>query len=295
MAMQDSAAKKKKAINIRRISAINYFEFDDKFVDVSESHSAWEMVYVDRGSCHIIADEEEFQLSQGELYFHKPYERHMLKLLKGESCNVFIVTFESYSQAMGFFEENKLSASINTKQQIAAIIHEASKTYADIDRYSRTQTLEPIEQGGLFGGEQTVLIRLELMLIELIRENVRRSFSDENDVFGAEIEDDFCRRIAEYMREHITERLSMDDLSRAMSFSKSYISKRFVDVCGCTVIDYFTAMKIDEAKRLIRNSNKNFFEIAETLMFSNSHYFSTVFKKHVGLTPTQYKKNAQKS
>ena len=48
-------------------------------------------------------------------------------------------------------------------------------------------------------------------------------------------------------------------------------------------------MKINEAKRLIRDGRHNFFEISEKLMFANSHYFSTIFKKHTGMTPTQYK------
>ena len=62
------------------------------------------------------------------------------------------------------------------------------------------------------------------------------------------------------------------------------------NVSGYSIINYFTMMKINEAKRLIREGKYNFFEISEMLMFSNSHYFSSVFKKYTGMTPTQYKK-----
>ena len=45
-----------KSIEISSITSIHYFEFDDSFVDVLESHEPWELVYVDRGECDIIAD-----------------------------------------------------------------------------------------------------------------------------------------------------------------------------------------------------------------------------------------------
>ena len=61
-----------------------------------------------------------------------------------------------------------------------------------------------------------------------------------------------------------------------------------------TIVDYFHMLKIHEAKRLIRSSRKNFFEISEQLMFTNPHYFSTVFKKCTGMTPTQYKRSCMK-
>ena len=67
------------------------------------------------------------------------------------------------------------------------------------------------------------------------------------------------------------------------------LSKRFTKACGYSIIDYYNMMKVNEAKRLIREGRYNFFEISERLMFSNSHYFSTIFKKHTGMTPTQYK------
>ena len=279
-----------KVINVNTISSIHYFEFDDEFVDTAESHAMWEMVYIDRGECNIIADDNTVLLHQGEVYFHKPFEKHMIQVIKGVSPNIFIVAFECSSSAMRFFEDRKLQVTMNTKQHIAAIIHEASNTFELPNSDWHSGELKFKSHDVLWGGEQTVLIRFELMLIELIRANNkhivnRNSAQSKKDV----VDDDFCLKIIEYMESHISEKLSMDDLSRAMSFSKSYISKRFVAACGCSVIDYFTIMKIDEAKRLIRESNKNFFEISDMLMFSNSHYFSTVFKKHVGMTPSEYR------
>ena len=98
-----------KLIDISSITSIHYFEFDDSFVDVMESHAPWELVYVDRGECEIVADDTSFKLKQGEMYFHKSYEKHMLKTIKGIAPNIFIVTFSSSSPSMRYFEKVKIT------------------------------------------------------------------------------------------------------------------------------------------------------------------------------------------
>ena len=55
-----------------------------------------------------------------------------------------------------------------------------------------------------------------------------------------------------------------------------------------TVIEYITGLKMKEARRLMREGNKNMTEIAMELGFSSVHYFSRMFKKASGLSPTEY-------
>jgi len=285
--------KVQKAINVDALCSIHYFEFNDTFEDSLESHSAWEMVYMDRGECEIVADDEVFVLHQGEIYFHKPHEKHMLRVVKGICPNVFIMTFESASPAMSYFERRRIEADINTKQHISAIIHEASGTFDLPFNDPCANELYVRNGNSLWAGDQSTLLRLELMLIELARKTDEKPKSTGKLYTKEIITDEFCLKVIEYMEERIYEKINMEDMSRALSFSKSYIYKRFVNSCGCSVVDYFTIMKIDEAKKLIRETKKNFFEISELLHFSNSHYFSTVFKRYVGMTPTQYKNSCK--
>ena len=283
-----------KSIDITSITSIHYFEFDDKFIDKSESHEPWELVYVDRGECNVVADGETILLKQGEMYFHKPHESHMLKTIKGVAPNVFIIVFSSDSAAMGYFENQKLVASMATKQHIAAIIHEASGTFDLNFNNPGMQKLQPKTVDALWGGEQTILLRLELMLIEIIRDN--NYYTQTKMFFPKEIiNDEFALKVISFMEERLYGKFSLDELSKNLSFGKTYISKYFIKTCGYSVIDYFNMMKINESKRLIRETQYNFFEISEMLMFANSHYFSTLFKKYTGMTPTQYKKSCRKN
>ena len=282
-----------KSIEISSITSIHYFEFDDGFVDVPDSHEPWELVYVDRGECDIIADGKVISLKQGDMYFHKPYETHMIKTVSGIAPNVFIIVFSSNSDAMRYFENKKLEASMATKQYIAAIIHEASSTFDLPFNNPQMQKLKLKTENSLWGGEQSILLRLELMLIEIIRDNSYYKSGRKRFFPKDIIEDEFALKVIDFMERRLYGKFTMDEISRELSFGKTYISKYFSKVCGYSIIDYFNMMKINEAKRLIRESRYNFFEISEMLSFANSHYFSTLFKKHTGMTPTQYKNSCK--
>ena len=291
--LEATQGKMFKPIEIDSISSIHYFEFDDGFMDEPEAHAPWELVYVDRGECGIVADGSPLHLKQGEMYFHKPFETHMLEVVKGIAPNIFIVTFSSASPAMHYFEGRKLAASMSTKQHISAILHEASETFDLPFNNPRMQRLKRKTDNPLWGGEQSVMIRLELMLIEIIRNN-HYYVAKPKTYFPKEIvTDEFALKIIAFMEEHLYGKFTIDELSRALSFGKTYISQYFAKTCGYSIIDYFNMMKINEAKRLIRESAHNFYEISEMLMFSNSHYFSTIFRKYTGMTPTQYKKSCK--
>ena len=68
--------------------------------------------------------------------------------------------------------------------------------------------------------------------------------------------------------------------------------KLLVHLCG-TVVPFVSDELWEQAKRLIRETKYSFFEISEMLMLSNSHYFSTLFKTYVGMTPTEYKQSCK--
>lgn len=281
-----------KAIHVESVDTLLYFEFNDNFKDKLEEHSAWEMVYADKGHCTVIADDEAFTLEQGEMYFHKPFEKHMLKINKNDYPNIIVSSFQCSSPAMRFFENRKISASLQIKQYIATMIHEVALTF---ERSSKMRISGSMFQSKnkLWAGEQTVILRFELMLIELIRENAHLEDNKRLFVSKELTEDPLSVDIIDFLEENIYERLDMDALCERVNFSASYVSRYFKRECGYSINQYFIMMKIEESKRLIRQTHMSFFEISEKLMLTNSHYFSTLFKKHVGMTPTQYKQSCK--
>ena len=184
-----------------------------------------------------------------------------------------------------------MKLSRESKEQLATILHEATHTYNP--PFSKAHPLKKSENS-LWGSEQVIINRLELMLIELVRAN--RYYMDSPRIFHKKeiITDDFCLSVIGYMETRLYEKMTMDELCRALSFSKSYVSRRFSAVCGHSVMEYYNHMKIGEAKRLIRETDLTFAEISDRLMLANPHYFSTLFQKYTGMTPTQYKRSCRR-
>lgn len=90
------------------------------------------------------------------------------------------------------------------------------------------------------------------------------------------------------MEEHIHEHLSIPQICKDNLIGRSLLQQVFRDNTGYGIIDYFSLMKINAAKRLIRDGEMNFSQIADHLGYNSIHYFSRQFKKLVRMTPSEY-------
>lgn len=91
-----------------------------------------------------------------------------------------------------------------------------------------------------------------------------------------------------YILEHYMERISLEQVASAISISPGYLSTIFRQSAGICFTDYVTGVKIDQAKRLLRETDYKVYEVSEVLGYQNAYYFSRVFKKIVGMTPSEY-------
>jgi AraC-like DNA-binding protein len=70
--------------------------------------------------------------------------------------------------------------------------------------------------------------------------------------------------------------------------SRTTLKMTFKGSLGLGVMEYYKLLKIEEAKRLIREEELNFTQVADKLEYSSIHYFSKQFKKVTGMTPSEY-------
>ena len=93
----------------------------------------------------------------------------------------------------------------------------------------------------------------------------------------------------DYIEKHYCENISLIDVAEAISISKNYLSNLFKKELGITLINYVTNLRIEEAKRLLRQGNLKMYEVAMSVGYSDYAYFSQLFKKHTGTTLSAYK------
>jgi YesN/AraC family two-component response regulator len=142
---------------------------------------------------------------------------------------------------------------------------------------------------GKAGAEQMLLIRLEELLINLIRESGYISKHTELCPMARELaETSLVESVMLYLEEHISENITMDQLCVKFNIGKTILKTAFKEVTGHGVISYHARQKIEKAKRLIRENTYNYTQIADILGYSSIHYFSSAFKKATNMTPSEY-------
>lgn len=290
--MEYSFTTLKNRIVVNKIVTVHYFEYGKEYEFCGESHDFWEFVYVDKGEMLIRADEKWFKMKRGQIVFHKPGEFHNVKSDGVVAPNTVIVAFECKSKAMSFFKNKILNVNDEERKMLANVVREATKSFSSplgdpflkkLDRYDREM---------LFASEQMLKIDLERFLISLYRNNTTKALKS-TPIMKQNMENDIVAEITEYMQENIKRKITLDEVAVFANMSKTSLKETFRKKMGKGVISYFTDMKIEYAKNLIREDTYNFTQIAEILGYDSIHYFSRQFKKITNMTPGEYSRSVK--
>lgn len=273
-------------LNISRIITIHYYEFGPNFVFHGEKHDFWELVYIDKGRVQIRADSEEITLEQGQIVFHKPNEFHSIRSLDS-APNFFVLSFSCPSAAMALFDGFSTHLDKKLKGYLFSIIQEAEKTFVIPQNDPYLKKLERKPDAPL-GGEQLIKTYLEQFLIFLLRTITSKIDPQPPKENGNPL----LASIQAYLSDRVEMKIQIEDLCGEFGYSRSYLSRLFQKETGQSLGKYATKLKIDKAKQWIRETDMNFAQIAAKLAFDNPQYFSRVFKRCTGMTPSEFKNSA---
>lgn len=92
-----------------------------------------------------------------------------------------------------------------------------------------------------------------------------------------------------YIKSHLNVNFSLADVADSVELSPYYASRIFREDQNMTIMEYAVQMRMDEACYLLANPNLRIDEIAARLGYADSSYFARVFRKHVGMSPRQYR------
>ena len=94
----------------------------------------------------------------------------------------------------------------------------------------------------------------------------------------------------QYINNHINTNITITDVAAHIHRSRTFTIEHFKKELGFNIGEYITHAKIQEAKSLLRYTDKTLSEISSYLCFSSQSYFQNVFKRITGMTPTEYRK-----
>lgn len=101
---------------------------------------------------------------------------------------------------------------------------------------------------------------------------------------------DLIYRAIHFLKRRSCEHITMEDVARYVGFSPSYFSKVFKEEMSCTFNHYLNQLRIENSKPLLLNRELNLSDICYMVGFEDQSYFIKVFRKHMGVTPGQYRR-----
>lgn len=96
-------------------------------------------------------------------------------------------------------------------------------------------------------------------------------------------------KMKRYIDEHYTEEITLSEVAKFVNLHPSYISSLLKIQTGMNYSKYVMHIRIEEAKRLLKETNLKIYEVGEEVGYTNAFYFNRIFKKHTGRTPGEYR------
>lgn len=273
-------------LNIQKIVTIHYQALTRNYVFPEEEHDFWEINYADKGNVLVGVDGKLVELKQGEILFIKPNQPHYVESGDKEP-NLFIASFLCRSPSMNFFCDKKFAVPEKYRYLLQNIMSEATDTFDLPDFDPHLNALELKENPNL-GGEQIIKNSLEVLFIYLLRYAQNKPQTQEFFVSKIADSTELQDEIVRLLNEKIYDKFSLEFLRDELHYGTTQLCTFFKKKTGMTIYQTYLKLKIDEAKKLIRK-NLAFSDIADRLCFDSVSTFTFVFKKHVGMTPGEYR------
>ena len=128
------------------------------------------------------------------------------------------------------------------------------------------------------------LLAIEGLSLELIAELSRHS----NLVSERKVPR-WLKRAKEILHEHSSETISLGDVAKTVDIHPVHLAREFRKFYGCTLGEYLRGLRIQFACRKLSTSDMPLVEIALAAGFSHQAHFSRLFKRHIGMTPTEFR------
>lgn len=268
-------------ISVKELFCIHSYWYPPTFHFEGESHEAMELVYVQTGSTVVTTNSYSVILNQDDLIIHKPWDFHKIRA-NNTFCRMFIFSFSlTKSSAAKEITDRIYTANDIDKFLISNILHKGINLVAGKNGKPVTNTPPR------FSDSQIVKNSLELLLINIANEKINETPSAPTERITPV--SPVVSDIIDYLEKHIYEKITLEDLAKNVGYSIPRISSVFKKEIGDSVIHYLINKRMQKACELITEGEKSIKDISEMLSFETVQYFSSQFKKIIGLTPAQFR------
>ena len=230
----------------------------------------YQLIYIAEGKAYFFFNKTERILTKGETVLFRPYEQQSYFYYPEDKCEAYWVHF--------------------TGGEVEEILNSYTLPSAQIF-YSGTSPDYPWLFNQMIRELQLCRTNYEEVLTLLLKHIfllIGRYLKEKSDL-GARSLDEIERSIR-YFNEHYKEEINVEEYAKSLHMSTCWFNRRFKQITKVTPLQYIIAVRLANAKTLLETKGYNVSETANAVGYDNPLYFSRLFTKHVGISPSEYKK-----
>lgn len=266
------------------------FMFNDEFrKPLMHAHEFWEISYVYESSGLHNTETESFPISRGGIVLTSPGAVHGMSSLESKSEPVLrdcvcLFTNEYFKEVfeeikkLKDFTSSELFKDMSDGNLICLYLNDDGGVYELLWRAAYEYNRNAI------GNEFIVKQLLCCVLINILRiDKQKNGYSNETAVKSIEI-------LIKYLKNNMSSKITLAELANLLHFTPEYVCRYFKKHMGVSIYTYLTELRMDRAKELLTNSSYSVSDIAFYCGYQYLSNFQKTFKKHTGMTPSEYKK-----
>lgn len=251
------------------------------------SHDFLEFVYVVSGSAEHTINDRSTIISKGDYFLINVNSTHEYRAIAGDepfliiNC-LFLPAFiePSLSDRGGLGEI--LDDFLVEFGHGGSLDRITDGSYHDQDGFVGTLMQKMLSEANeLRRGSAEMIRHLLICLLVCLVRNAGEAYEEEGTI---------SRHIKKYVAENYMRRIRLSDISRELNFSLTYTSICFKRECEMSFRDYLTKVRIEKACDLLRLTDKTVSEIASLVGYDDDTFFYRAFRRCLGVTPMEYKK-----
>ena len=256
------------------------------------------IIFIKNGNCRIEINNNIYDLTAGDLFFIPANTVYTRRPVNNEFCEIFYIHFS----LSGVIREYDNSASIArdfmwknikgtfTESSFSFFLPHKFRFKEEANQvYKRISVIKKYYNGNNSFDYQATSFSLCAFLSDISNEYISRVLIKENE---KEVESypDALKKALLYIKNHYTEPITLNDLCKVSFVSKQMIIRHFNKYLQKSPSVYIIEYKINRIKPLlIRYPTMSIKEICNEFGFEDQCYFSRIFKKHTGESPTEYR------
>lgn len=243
----------------------------------------FELVFVKGGKSLVTVLGQEYECLAGDAVLIPPFTLHKIQTPTDDPHDNYWMHFDVFP----FYRQGQLAQSL-----CPGGTHKASveNTAGLLALYLALEGEALVSRPGHFAYCNALLSQIMLLLL---RERGAGVGGEEKLSKASSMEERIVNGALQYIQEHITESIRVDDICTSLFVSASTLFKAFSAVLHSPPSHFIQLCKMKEAERLLNATTFSVKEISQMLAFSSPFYFSSVFKKFYGVAPRDYQRNLQ--